>query len=62
MNESVVAKKKNNQLIIRIGLDKPRPSKSGKSNLLATTRGPKRTALVFDGKPVYVVVNAFTYK
>jgi hypothetical protein len=37
----------------------PRRSKSGKTLLIASSNGPKRTSLRIDGKPV--VVNATAY-
>jgi hypothetical protein len=41
--------------------DTPTRSRSGKSFLIATTGGVKRTSLVVDGSPVYVVASAFFY-
>lgn len=40
-------------------IDPPEPSSTGKTLLIATTRGVRRTALRYGGKPVLVVVNAF---
>lgn len=39
--------------------DTPTRSRSGKSFLIATTGGVKRTSLLVDGSPVYVVASAF---
>ena len=38
----------------------PGPSKSGKSLVIASTRGNQTTTAVFDGKPVTLGVNAYT--
>jgi hypothetical protein len=38
---------------------KPRPSNSGKSMLVASTRGIRKASFTFDGEPVYVVASAF---
>ena len=47
-------------LVVTLGLiDPPRKSKSGKTLLIATSRGVRRTALRRSGKPVYVNANAF---
>jgi hypothetical protein len=42
-------------------IDPPQRSRSGKSHLIATTRGVKRTPLLVEGLPVYVVATAFVY-
>ena len=38
----------------------PGPSKSGKSMVIASTRGNQTSTAVFNGKPVTVGVNAYT--
>jgi len=48
-----------NQLVIKIPLQKPTPSASGKTLVVATTNGFKETAAVVDSKLVKVSVNAF---
>lgn len=40
-------------------LRKPRPSKSGKSMLVATTRGVRKASFTIEGKPVSVIVSVF---
>jgi hypothetical protein len=47
-------------LVIRIPI-KPEPSSSGKTVLLASTHGNKRSDLVHDGQNVIISVNAYTY-
>jgi hypothetical protein len=47
-------------LVIKIKmLDELRLSGSGISWLVATSGGPKKTEVEVQGKPVYVIVNAF---
>ena len=38
----------------------PGPSKSGKSMVIASTRGNQTSTATFDGKPVTVGLNAYT--
>jgi len=40
----------------------PVTSKSGKSLVIASTRGNQKTTATFDGKPVTLGVNAYTAK
>jgi hypothetical protein len=50
------------QLVIKLQvIDPPRLSGSGKSHVLATSCGVKRTALMVEGRPVRVVATAFIY-
>jgi len=46
------------ELVIRIPLQKPTPSKSGKTLVVATTGGFVQTEAKVDGKPVAVSLNA----
>jgi hypothetical protein len=48
------------ELVIRLPLHNPaRPSVSGKTLVVASTRGNQRTEAVIDGQPVTVGVNAY---
>jgi hypothetical protein len=48
------------ELVIRLPLHRPpRPSVSGKTLVIASTRGNQRTEAVIDGQPVTVGVNAY---
>ena len=49
----------NGQLIITIPLQTPQRSASGKTIVIATTRGNQKTALMYEGKPVTIGVNAY---
>lgn len=46
-------------LVIRIPMQAPTPSASGKTLVVASTRGNVRTTVEVDGKPVTVGVNAY---
>lgn len=51
---------KDKKLIIEIDLDEKRkPSASGKSLVVASTRGNVTTDVKVDGKPLVVAVNAY---
>jgi hypothetical protein len=46
-------------LVIRMKLKKPRLSKTGKTWVVATTRGTKKSSIMIHGKPVRFNANAF---
>lgn len=50
---------KNGKLIIEIDTTEPTPSASGKTLLVATTRGSVATTATVNGKPVQISVNAY---
>jgi hypothetical protein len=50
------------KLIISIELQKPTPSASGKTLVVATTHGNVVTQCIVDGKPVVVGLNAYIKK
>ena len=52
----------NNELVIRIPLEKPKLSSSGKTLIVASTGGNVQTDVVVDGKPVFVGLNAYIKK
>jgi len=56
------AEKIDNNLVITIPIGTPSPSASGKSLVIASTRGNKPTAVQIDGKPLIVSVNAYIQK
>lgn len=47
------------QLVIRMDLETPTPSASGKTLVVASTRGNMTTSAQVNGKPVIVGVNAY---
>jgi len=50
---------KTNELVIRLPLQKPYPSTSGKTLIVATSGGNQATTAVVDGKPVTVGCNCY---
>ncbi len=53
---------KNNKLCIEIDLETPTPSASGKTLVVASTRGNTVTNVMIDGKPVTIGLNAYIKK
>ena len=50
---------KDNKLFIEIDLQKPTPSSSGKTLVVASTHGNTVTTAMVDGKPVIIGLNAY---
>jgi len=50
---------KGNKLCIEIDLEKPTPSSSGKTLVVASTRGNAVTTAMVDGKPITIGLNAY---
>ncbi len=50
---------KDNKLHIEIDLETPTPSTSGKTLMVASTRGNTVTTATVDGKPVTIGLNAY---
>lgn len=49
-----------NEIVIRLPLNNPAPlSATGKSRVVATTRGNIKTAVLVEGQPVTIGVNAY---
>jgi hypothetical protein len=53
--------KKNRRLIIDLPLKEPRTSASGKTRVVASSRGVRTTDVKIDGKVLCVSANAFFY-
>jgi hypothetical protein len=53
---------KGNKLCIEIDLETPTPSASGKTLVVASTRGNAVTDATVDGKPVTIGLNAYIKK
>ncbi len=57
------AELKNKKLIITIPInDKPVPSASGKTLVVASSHGNQKTGVIINGKPVIIGVNAYIRK
>jgi hypothetical protein len=53
---------KDNKLCIEIDLESPTPSASGKTLVVASTRGNVATTAKVDGKPITIGLNAYIKK
>ena len=49
----------NNTLVIRIPMQQPAPSASGKTLVVASTHGNVKTTAMVNGKPVTIGLNAY---
>ncbi len=49
-------------LVIRIPMNPPRPSASGKTLVVASTNGNIQTTAMIDGKPITVGANCYVRK
>ena len=47
------------ELVVRIALESPTPSASGKTLVVASTHGNTVTSAVINGKPVTIGLNAY---
>lgn len=59
---AIETKIKGNKLIITCNLEEPTPSASGKTLVVASTRGNMRTTLTINGKPLTIGFNAYIHK
>ena len=53
------AKIENGNLVITIPVQKPTPSASGKTMVVASSHGNQATTALVDGKPVIIGLNAY---
>ncbi len=53
------ARQKGSNLIIEMAMQKPKVSASGKTLIVASSRGRWESGIVVDGKPVMILVNAY---
>ncbi len=59
---AIEARIEGNKLIITCDLEEPTPSASGKTLVVASTRGNMKTDLTVNGKPLTIGLNAYTPK
>ena len=53
---------KGKELIITLDLQEPTPSASGKTLVVASTRGNVKTDVLVNGKPITIGVNAYIHR
>jgi hypothetical protein len=61
MADDVTVSREGDTLVIRIPIKKATPSASGKTLVVASTRGNQKTGLQIDGNDLYLGVNAYVY-
>ena len=61
MADDLTVNRDGDMLVIRIPIAKATPSASGKTLVVASTRGNQKTGLQIEGKDLYVGVNAYVY-
>ena len=59
---NVTIDEKTKELVIRMPLQTPRPSASGKTLVVASSFGNKTTTAMVDGKAITIGVNAYIAK
>jgi hypothetical protein len=61
MTDDLTVTREGDTLVIRLSIKAPTPSASGKTLVVASTRGNQKTSLRIDGRDVYLGVNAYVY-
>jgi len=61
MADDLTVNREGDVLVIRIPIKKATPSASGKTLVVASTRGNQKTAVQIDGMDLYLGVNAYVY-
>jgi hypothetical protein len=61
MTDDLTITREGDTLVIRLPIKTPTPSASGKTLVVASTRGNQKTDLKIDGKDLYLGVNAYVY-
>lgn len=61
MADDLTVNREGDMLVIRIPIGRAMPSASGKTLVVASTRGNQKTGLQIDGKDLYLGVNAYVY-
>jgi hypothetical protein len=61
MAEDLSVSREGEMLVIRIPIAKATPSASGKTLVVASTRGNQKTGIQIEGKDLYLGVNAYVY-
>jgi hypothetical protein len=61
MADDLTVNRDGDMLVIRIPIATATPSASGKTLVVASTRGNQKTGLQIEGKDLYVGVNAYVY-
>lgn len=61
MADDLTVAREGDMLIIRLAIKPATPSASGKTLVVASTRGNQKTSVQIEGKDLYIGVNAYVY-
>jgi len=61
MADDLTVTREGDTLVVRLPIKTPTPSASGKTLVVASTRGNQKTGLQIDGMDLYLGVNAYVY-
>ena len=61
MADDLTVNREGDMLVIRIPIKTPTPSASGKTLVVASTRGNQKVTLQIEGKDLYLGLNAYVY-
>ena len=61
MADELTVTREADTLVIRIAIKEPTPSASGKTLVVASSRGNQKTGVQIDGKDLYLGINAYVY-
>ena len=61
MADDLTVTREGDMLVIRLAIKTPTPSASGKTRVVASTRGNQKTGIQIEGKDLYLGVNAYVY-
>jgi hypothetical protein len=61
MADELTVTREGDILVIRIPITAPTPSSSGKTLVVASSRGNQKTGVQIDGKDLYLGINAYVY-
>jgi hypothetical protein len=61
MPDDLTVNREGDTLVIRIAIKTPTSSASGKTLVVASTRGNQKTSIQVDGKDLYLGINAYVY-
>jgi SOS-response transcriptional repressor LexA len=61
MADDLIVTRDGDTLVIRLQIKAPTPSATGKTLVVASTRGNQKTSLKIEGKDLYLGVNAYVY-
>jgi hypothetical protein len=61
MADDLTVTREGDTLVIRLPIKAPTPSATGKTLVVASTRGNQKTAIKIEGQDLYLGVNAYVY-